>query len=53
MKSDNVDINEQEFLDEFKRRFMFYSNTAIRIVSIEDKLDSVWDIVKVGRIYEL
>ena len=41
-KSPNFNFTEQEYLLEIKKRFMFHSNTEIRVVSLEDNIDAIW-----------
>jgi hypothetical protein len=37
-------LTEDEFVEEFKKRFMFIADNRLRIISFEDSMDAVWEI---------
>ena len=37
-------LTEDEFVEQFKRRFMFVADNRVRIISFEDSMDAVWEI---------
>ena len=37
-------LTEDEFVEEFKKRFMFIADNRLRIIAFEDSMDAVWEI---------
>ena len=37
-------LSEDEFVEEFKKRFMFIADNRLRIIAFEDSMDAVWEI---------
>lgn len=44
--SESLNMTENEFLKEFKKRFMWTSNDSIRMISFLDKMDAIFKIVE-------